>query len=413
MAVIQSGTEVTLGVGNPGRNSWGDTLEIVDPGVPLRSYSAVGHDPLTVWGSQTSVRKVVSFAARNVASVPWHAYERVSDTDRQRRADSPVETALHHPRRHLSGFQLMYNVTVDKMLYDRWCVVLTDSGLTRIPPRLLDVKSDFLGNVTSIRMSTAEGLVPLDDLPIAFGGGWHTHEATGVSPMKTLSALLTESRRAVQWRSEQWDQSSRFSGYLKHPESFKDETRRQRFQELWRQFRSSKAGGQPILEHGIDYVPLASISPHDAEDLEGRRLTDVEVCSSYHIPPELVGARPGTFSNIAAFRQMLFGPTLGPNLEEFQQAFNAEIVPALGGTAALYAELDREAAMNGSFAEQAAVLSTSIGGPWLTRNEGRAKQNLPAVDGGDVLITPMNVTEGGLASPRDTAPDSAGEGQWT
>ncbi|WP_344089172.1 hypothetical protein, partial [Luedemannella helvata] len=40
-------------------------------------------------------------------------------------------------------------------------------------------------------------------------------------------------------------------------------------------------------------------------------------------------------------------------------------------------------------------------------NETRARNNLSAIEGGDSLITPMNVTEGGLASPRDTAPDPA------
>ena len=43
----------------------------------------------------------------------------------------------------------------------------------------------------------------------------------------------------------------------------------------------------------------------------------------------------------------------------------------------------------------------------MTRNEARARQNLPAVEGGDELIVPMNVTEGGLASPTDTDPTRA------
>ena len=411
MAVIQSSNELTWGIGTPERTTWGNSIQVADPGIPLLQFGPTKVDPQTIWESQPSVRKVVSFAARNVASVPWHAYERVSDTDRRRRADSDVERVLHNPRRHTTGFQLMHDITVDKMLYDYWCVVLINGTLQRIPPRLLDVTSDFLGNVVSIRMNTPTGLVPIDDLPIAYGAGWHTTKAAGSSPMKTLSAMLEEQRRAVQWRAEQWDQAARFTGYLQHPESFKDDTRRNRFIEMWRAFRASKAGGQPILEHGMSYVPLESLSPRNAEDLEGRRLSDIEVCSAFHIPPELTGSRPGTFSNIAAFRQMLFGPTLGPTLEEFQQAFNAEIVPALGGTDALYAELDREAAMNGSFMEQAVILSTAIGGPWLLRNEGRAKQNLPWIEGGDELITPLNVTEGGLASPHDTAPDSANGGQ--
>lgn len=38
----------------------------------------------------------------------------------------------------------------------------------------------------------------------------------------------------------------------------------------------------------------------------------------------------------------------------------------------------------------------------MTRNEARQRENLPPIEGGDELITPMNVTAGGQSSPRDT-----------
>jgi hypothetical protein len=47
-------------------------------------------------------------------------------------------------------------------------------------------------------------------------------------------------------------------------------------------------------------------------------------------------------------------------------------------------------------------LLESVGAPWLTRNEARARQNLPQVDGGDALVTPLNVLIGGQASPTDS-----------
>ena len=41
----------------------------------------------------------------------------------------------------------------------------------------------------------------------------------------------------------------------------------------------------------------------------------------------------------------------------------------------------------------------------MTRNEARADNNLPPIDGGDELIVPLNVIEGGQASPQDTHMD--------
>lgn len=37
----------------------------------------------------------------------------------------------------------------------------------------------------------------------------------------------------------------------------------------------------------------------------------------------------------------------------------------------------------------------------MLRNEARAKHNMPAIEGGDELVTPLNVLIGGQSSPQD------------
>ena len=51
-------------------------------------------------------------------------------------------------------------------------------------------------------------------------------------------------------------------------------------------------------------------------------------------------------------------------------------------------------------------MQSAVGGPWMTRNEARARLNLPPVEGGDELIVPLNVIAGGQASPNDTHMDA-------
>jgi hypothetical protein len=154
---------------------------------------------------------------------------------------------------------------------------------------------------------------------------------------------------------------------------------------------------------------LDAFKPRDTADLEGRQLNDSEVASAFHVAPELVGAREGNYSNVDAFRQMKYRDSLGPFYIAWEQVLNAMLVPDLDDTGLLYVEADLDAKLRGSFDEQAQVLSTSVGAPWLTRNEARARQNLPAVEGGDALVTPLNVLEGGQASPRDSGSQNVGK----
>lgn len=419
-AIIKAAGEVvTIGSfagGYPTQTTWGTPWISRDPGIPLNIYNPLGYgaDPETLWRTQPALRKVVTFASRQIGSIPWHAYKRVSDTDRQRLQSSAAESKLNRPSRFLTGYKLWNDVTIDKLLYDTFCVLNLNGTLVRIPPRLLEIRSDYIGQVMRVILRTpaSEDDVDLTDAPMAFSFGWSTNGGGGISPLVTLAQILEENRRSVEWRTAQWDNSPKINGVLKRPADAPKwgETQQTRFLNSWRSWRDApKAGGTPLLEDGMSYEPLEGIKPVDAKDIEGRQLTDAEVAAAFHIPPELVGAREGNFSNIAAFRQMLFGPTLGPIFSELQQAVNVGLLPSLDATKDLYVEMDRDSAINGSFLEQAKLLSTLVGGPVMTRAEGRAKLNLPFIEGTDELIVPMNVTEGGQASPQDTGEQNEGD----
>lgn len=375
-----------------------------DAGMPLHAAANMPKlTPEKAWKTQPSIRKVVGFIARNIASVPWKAFERMDDDDRRRVSMSPAEVAFRRPRRFSSGFSMIYRLTVDRCLYDRAAVALIDGVPRRLPARSLVIESNHLDEIEFVGVNVGDRTVDMTSLPLAVMTGWDAWSGDGISPLTTLDAILREQSEAVEWRRRQWDERPKFSGIVKRPATAPKwgEEQRKRWVQSFREFRSGQAGGAPIFEDGMEWEDWStSFSPADALDIEGRKLTDAEVASAFHVPPELVGAREGTFSNITAFRQMLFGPVLGPHFTEFEQAFNAEIIPSLGGDR-VYGEFDRQSAINGSLLEQAKLLSTAVGGPYMARAEARAALNLPKKDGTDELIVPLNVLVGGQASPQD------------
>jgi HK97 family phage prohead protease len=306
------GQTVTLGdfraAGAGAVTSWGDPIRVVDPGIPLLNYRPGEMDPMQMWKSQPSLRKVVGFAARHYAAVPWHAHRRVGDNDRPRLANSPAEKILNAPAKFRSGYSFWETAMIDYLLYDRWCVMYWKAAregerdsLVRIPPKLLRINSNAIGVVTQVIMTNptpGEDDVDLTNAPIAIGWGWSDGAAGGTSPMQTLAAILRENRLAVEWRQDQWENGPKINGLLKHPGAFKANENRTRFLQDWADWKRN-TGGTPLLENGMEYQQLTSVSPKDARDIEGRTLTDIEVAGAYFIPPELVGSREGNFSNIA------------------------------------------------------------------------------------------------------------------
>lgn len=376
--------------------------DVPDAGIPLEQWHDHETDPLRIWKTQPEVRNVVGFAAAQVAQLPWHVFQRVGDSDRQRRADSPAERVWDEPMPFHSGFMFKQALATDALLYDRWAAIAIDEHVMRLPARFLRINANAFGWVTSIRFRAGDVDVDLTDAPLMIGWGWTDVKAGGISPLETLSQILEESRRAVKWRREQWEGRPRFAGLLRHPTKFKDSQARDRFTVSWRDWMSGVKEGTPILEDGLDWVSINQPDPDTYRDIEGRKLTAIEVCAAFHIPPEMVGVREGNFSNMQAFRSMLYGgPTLGPLIEKLQQSAN-RLISHFDDADGLYLEISREAAMNGSLIEQARVLQTMTGRPFMAAAEARARLNLPHKEGTDELVTPLNVLVGGQASPTDS-----------
>lgn len=393
-------------------------IPVMDPGTPLGLYGRA--DIENFWRTQPALRKVVGFVARNVASIPLHTHERVSDTDRRRVTDHPLPRVLSRPQPRVGAYRFWESVISDGLLYDRWAVLKdwqVDDGslqLLQIPSWRLYLKVNQFRVVTDALVWVGDtNLVDRDEDPwvqldlddLIFDHGYAPQSA-GLSPVETLKDLLEESDEAVEYRREVWKNSGRATSFIKRPETAKwSDEQRQRFMNGLRKFLKGgdAAGGTMLLEDGMEAGSLPQLSPSDANDLDGRTLTQVEVAAAFYVAPELIGIREGNFSNVDAFRQSLYRDSLGPYITAWEQAINVGLTDDLADGRNLYVEANVEAKLRGSFQEQAQILSTATGRPWMLTDEARGRFNMPAL-GGDAaeLVTPLNVLVGGQASPRDS-----------
>lgn len=405
-------------------SSWMGTnpdVEIVDPGIPLTDFFNNDVPSLSALRKHPSVRKVTQFIARGVASVPFHTFERVDDNDRQRVTDHPLAQAMSSPQPRVFPYRFWNNVMMDQLLYDKFCIVWSekDDGrieLVRVPAKRFTIMADDnTGAIKEIRTTRADGrTVVLDPERCIVDAGYSPEGHNGLSPLKTLQDILAESIEAVNYRRSLWKNGARVGQVVSRPANTPwADGARARFRKSLENYRAGGGaeGRWLLLEDGMELNKVDAFSPKDTLDIEGRREAEILIASCYFVPPELVGAREGNYSNIEAFRQMLYRDVIGPWIVTFEQAINAQLTPIVAGGRPLYVEANVEAKLRGSFEEQAKVLQTSTGAPWLTRNEARSRANLPPVDGGDELVVPLNVLIGGQASPTDSAPDKQGVDQ--
>lgn len=391
------------------------TRPAVVPATAIRLADDFTQDYAAIWRTQGAVRTAVSFLARNVAGLGLHVYERVSDTDRDRVTDHPFARLLSRPNGRTTTYRLMSGVMHDLGIFDVAYLVKVRTGdgfgLFRLPP--LNVTPFGTGMFPDgFKVSGRNGTKELGyDQVVHFRGYAPDGDRAGSPPIESLRQVLAEEWEAGRYRAQTFRNGARMSGYLTRPAGAPvwSETARKRFAKAWRsQYAGNgpEAGGTPVLEDGMTFNAAAQTAT-DLQYVEARKLTREEVAAAYFIPPTMVGIMEGaTFSNVREQHKHLYQDTLGPWLAMITQELALQLLDDFDDDHAgrLYVEFNLAAKLAGSFEEQAAQLSTSVGAPWLTRNEARGRQNLPAIDGGDELVVPLNVLTGGQASPRDSAP---------
>ncbi|MEU1526364.1 phage portal protein [Nocardia rhamnosiphila] len=380
----------------------------------LKIADGLSIDYYELWRTQPAVRTCVSFLARNIAQLGIHVFDRVGDTERERLTEHPLALLFEKPNPFTTRYRLMDGLIHDLGIFDRayWWKTKTDNGngLVRLPPPLVTPKGEnwLTPDVFEVSGSKGKRLVRAEE--IVYFRGYSGTDDFGTSPIEALRQTLSEEFAATKMREQVLRNGARVSGYLQRPKdagNWSPEAR-ERFRKGWQsQYTGNgpEAGGTPILEDGMTFNPAAQ-NAKDLQYLEVRKLSREEVAAAYFIPPPMIGILDhATFSNITEQHKMLYQDTLGPWLTMLAEEIALQLIPDVStGSERVYVEFNLREKLTGSFEERAAQMQTAVGAPWMTVNEARALDNRPPIEGGDVLIQPLNVTQNGDQNPIPAAP---------
>lgn len=382
----------------------------------VMDYTAV-----RLYQSQDNLKSVVDFLSSSIAQLPLKVYVRDGETSRRRDRDSAAAKLLWRP----NPVQTMYEF-IDALMHEFflfgcvyvWAIPSTESEsgwqMWIIPTTWIwDTKSENAYAESSIRVvagSTGEAV----DIPAAeFVRFWKYSPGNPggyVSPISGLRQVLQEQIEAGNFRRELWHSSGRLNAQLLRPANVQpwDDQARERFIKAFRESwgaGGSKAGSIPLLEDGMEIKPFQT-SFKESQWYESVKLSREAVAAAYGVNPALIWHTDAqTYASSKDNARALYAECLGPVIQMLQQRINAFLLPMIGADPDTYVEFDLTEKLKGSFEERASIIQSAVGGPWMTRNEARADNNLPPIEGGDELIVPLNVVAGGQASPQDTHMD--------
>jgi HK97 family phage portal protein len=378
----------------------------------LQSYA-------TIYRTQPNVRTVIDFLSRNIAQLGLHVFRRISDTDRERLADHPLARTIGHPNPATTRYRLFESTLQDLGIYFNciWLKLRAPGrlGIVRLPPEQIEIEGGIFPTTYTWRPPNGKTrtFAPAD--VVHFSGYDPLNPLMGVSPLETLRRVLAEEAAAGDYRESFWANAARMEGIIERPATAPEweDWQRKEFRKQWQEAHAGgeNSGKTAILEDGMTWK-ATGFSMKASEYLGARKLTREECAAAYHIPLPMVGIlEHATFSNIKEQHKHLYQDCLGPWLVMIEEEIERQLLADEffgGDQEGIYTEFNIAEKLKGSFEEQATSIFQLVGGPVMTRNEGRARLNLPRLDdaGADRLVTPLNVRDTPSAMP-DAPPAAA------
>ena len=345
----------------------------------------------------SAVYGCVGAISETVASLPLILFKRNGD-DRERASDHPLYRVLHD--------QFNPELTaLEGREYLMACVLLRGNAFARIVrgydgqvrelwplnPDTVQVRRTPSGLVYE---HTQEGvltrLLAHEVLHLRHRLG--DDGVLGVSPITAARGVVELALSEQEHGRNTFTNGAKLLGVLKFPGKLKPE-QRQAIAASWasQYAGGANAGRTAVLDEGVDFQAL-SMNLEDAQWIEARKLSVIEVCRLFRVPPVIVQSmEEANYSNSVELARQFITLSLRRHLVAWEQAIAKQLLTE-AGRRSYFAEHQVEGLLRGDSANRAAFYSSGIASGWMLKSEARKLENLPAIEGIDDTTTEGTAT---------------------
>ncbi|MBE7183445.1 MAG: phage portal protein [Methylobacterium mesophilicum] len=308
-----------------------------------------------------------------------------------------------------SAGQLRSQLTADALLFDHGFALANRLGdgrvyeFIRLDPRNVTIKNDEAsGEPVYVER------VGSKDVSHHFRDVLHISAPLAMSPIKAGREAIGLSLTLERCAANLFKTGMRPSGVISIPENAVTPNGANvvgNIRKAWRNWFSENSGDPLILDGGKTYQSETMTSA-DAQFLEMRVEQIREIARVFRVPPHLLfELSRATWSNAEEMYQSFLTLTLRDWLDAWEWAYARVLLSQEERAGGVYVEfvVDDLLSANTSVRTEAYQKLRSMGA--MTANEVRARENLPAMPGGDVLASPYTAPAVNTASPSSAPVD--------
>ncbi|MBY6102957.1 phage portal protein [Marinobacter nauticus] len=337
--------------------------------------------------SISAVYACVAAISETVGSLPLYVYKR-TDKGREKAPQHPLYKLLHDtPNDYQTALEFREQLQRHVLLRGNAYAEIVRNGAGR-PSALLPVHPD---RVTILRSQQGRLLYDIVDdsgrtrrllADEVLHVKYHSDDGIiGRSPIQvardTVGLALAERTHGA----KMFEQGTKLSGVIEtQPGTTKDQAAQIRDSWAAGQAGVNNHGKTAVLPQGAQFKTV-SMTLEDAEWIAARRLSIVECCRLFRMPPVMVGdMEAANYSNVVELGRFFVTNTLRRHLVAWEQAINRVLV---NDPATYFVEHNVEGLLRGDSLTRAQFYERAISDGWMKRSEVRRLENMPTIEGID------------------------------
>lgn len=344
----------------------------------------------------------VQIRAQDLAKLPVHVYRRRRDGGKDILRDHPVERLLKKPNSWQTKFEFFEMMQACYLLKTNAYAPVIRNGRAQ-PISLIPVNPDRVGLYEApggdlfyqVSRGGMHEIAMLASLPLMISAddvlhlrGMMLNGLLGVPRISMARDAIGLSRALEEFSSKLFANGTRPGGTFETEKRLSDPA----FARLKAQINEKhegvgKSGGSMILEEGLKWTKQ-TMTAIESQTVEARRLQIEQIATAFDVPLHRLGIITGKGETILQAHQMYLNNVLSSDAERWENKLNDMF--GLDGED-VSVEFDLNYFNRADMQTRFTALRTGVVGGFLKINEARRSEDLPDVEGGDVLLQPTNV----------------------
>jgi HK97 family phage portal protein len=340
----------------------------------------------------SAVWACVRLLSETVSSLPFNVYDR---SNNELASDFYFQTFINRkPNRYQTRQEffetMMLNLTLHGNAYAK---VLRINGkiVSLMPMMSAQVEVRLLTDGSVVYEYTRDNQTEI----LAEQSVWHIklygNGIIGKSPLAFGRNIFGVAQAAEQTVTRIYNNGGKRSGVLTL-DKLLSPSQREQVRQNFSGLTTSTDDRLLVLEMGMKFDPI-SMSPQDIELLASRRFQLEEICRWFGVPSVLVNDTSGSTTWGSGIEQLVSGfykLNLRPYLERFESSIQVNLFSE-NEDKRYYCEFDFEGLLRSDLKSRLEGYRTAIAGSILTPNEARKIEGWSAMDGGDKLLSQVNM----------------------